>query len=265
LEKPLRKKRGYLRVTALSEVRTGVAVWVYLRERLRLELRPLDPLRLRGFAPPRARAVVRLLPPDFREPVFFADFLAPLFREAVFFAPLDFFLEVGRDLELLRPPEAFRALDFPAPDDRDEVEVVELLLGIDGVRAAEVEPLPNPLLPLVEVPPAPAPVIAPEEVPPKLVPPRPGLLVPPLLPSPPPVSVDSCRLPDPLGRPLLPLGAPPPKRSSSSSSSSPSSSATTVASESTSSSSSASSALSQRRSLWSSLIAQPPSSSSSSS
>ena len=236
----------------------------YLRERPfdRAFLAP--PLRPRDLEVPRARELAPRRAEDFRPAAFRAPpFRAPAFRPLV--------------LAFFRPPErallVFRALEdflpgFFLPKDLDELFAAFLALAVEvpptgralavgppalvppGVtRPAEVELEPNGVRPaLPEVPPTPSPPLdVPEDGPlPKLEPP----LVPPVPPSPPPVSVDSCRFPEPFGRPLLPLGAPPPKRSSSSSSSSASSpSLTTVASESTSSSSSVSSALSHRRSL----------------
>lgn len=218
--------------------------------------RPFDPpflappLRLRDLGAPPDRDLPALRAEDFRPPAFLpaafflppdrplASFPADAFRAPDFFPPEAFFagfpaaalgaVEAGRDvaagrLALVPPLDARPAAAEPEPN------------GVRPAAPAAAAPAPKALLdaplPYGELPPAP---LEPPAGPPE----------------PPPVSVDSCRFPEPFGRPLLPLGAPPPKRSSSSSSSSASSpSLTTVASESTSSSSSASSALSHRRSL----------------
>src|SRR6185295_17893834 len=246
LPPPRQKKRGYLRVTAPRAPRTGAAK-KYRFDRFfepppffAFDLEPpFEPL----LAPFREAA---LAPPDLRAPAFFfapppglrALFAAPPFLAADLLAPDDFEallaagalgIPDGRPAELVEPVVLPAADDEPAPEGE--------------VRPAMLDEVPLPKAPLeagVEVPPK---LELPPD-PPKL--PRPP--APPPL-APPPVSDESCFLPDPLGRPLLPLGAPPPKRSSSSSSSSSSPSLTTVASESASSSSSASSALSHRRSL----------------
>jgi len=204
---------------------------------LALDFRPPE----LDFRPPDFRAPDRLddLLDDFRPPddALRPDFFPPDDLDAVFAA----FFRL--------PPAAFRLLDPPVDP------LVGLLAEPDvpPERVAGLDddpPLPNELgRPALADVPEPRPEVVPEEerllpnaelpeAPPPPMPPSP----PPLLP--PPVRDDSCFLPEPFGRPLLPLGAPPPKRSSSSSPS-----ATTVASVSGSSSSSASSALSQRRSL----------------
>jgi hypothetical protein len=232
---------------ALSTPQGGIRV--YLLER------PFDPpflalpLRLRDLEAPPDRDLLALRaddfrPPAFRAPVFFlpparglAFFPADAFRAADFFPPEDFFV------------------DFPAPDlgavkvGRDVAAGRLALVPPLAARPAAAAPEPNGVRPAAPGAAAPAPKAL-------LGAPLPygELLLVPLAPAappePPPVRDDSCRFPEPFGRPRLPLGAPPPKRSSSSSSSSESSpSLTTVASESTSSSSSASSALSHRRSL----------------
>ena len=232
---------------ALGTAQGGMRV--YLLER------PFDPaflappLRLRDLEAPPDRDFPALRAEDFRPAAFRAPafFLPPdralaFFPAEAFFAP-DFF-----------PPEAFFA-DFPAPA-LGAVEAARVVaagrLAIApplAARPAAAEPEPNWVRPAAPAAAAPAPnalLDAPLPYGELLLVPLP----PAAPPEPPPVSVDSCRFPDPFGRPLLPLGTPPPKRSSSSSSSSASSpSLTTVASESTSSSSSASSALSHRRSL----------------
>src|SRR3954471_1724301 len=239
---------------------------------------PLDRL------PEAFRADV-FLPPDLRAPAFFA----PPARDAVFrvppaFFPVDFLPLEDRDALLVAffldppddpdvdplvdpDPDRLAELDgapvpppeaIPPPDrpllELDPVPVRPELEAAppptDGVREEPNpdEVPPNPPLGVVEVPPSPELPDEPELVPPRPPSPPPAALPPPPA-LPPPASEDSCFLPDPFGRPLLPRGAPPPKRSSSSSSSSSSASLTTVASESVSSSSSASSALSHRRSL----------------
>lgn len=229
-----------------------------------LEPRDLDAdPRPEDFRPPELR------PPDFRAPPFLApdrlDFLAAAFRppdddfRPDFRPPDD--LEELREAFFLLPPLDLRLLELPDP--LDPVEDRLLAPDVLPVRADDpVEPdepalLPNELgrAPPEVPPPRPDAVPEDDEPPPNpelpeldpVPPPLKTLEAPP--PLPPPVSEDSCFLPEPFGRPRLPLGAPPPKRSSSSSSSSSSPSATTVASVSVSSSSSESSALSQRRSL----------------
>src|SRR4051812_38253373 len=261
---------------------------IYRRERpLELDLRPpprppeardreLDPRFAADFLPPELRAA------DFRAPALRAperldgrleDFRAPddAFRPDFFpsedlDAPPEVFLRPPPDdlrlldpLEPLEPPaERLDPADVPAlrveledpavrvePEDPLSEELDRLAPPNEPLPAPEVEaggtaaPAPPPNDPLPEAPP-PVALLPPPKAPP------PGALPPP---EPVPASDDSCFLPDPLGRPLLPRGAPPPNRSSSSSSSSSSPSATTVASVSASSSSSESSALSQRRSL----------------
>lgn len=233
---------------ALGSAQGGMRIYLFER--------PFDPpflappLRLPDLEAPPDRALVFFPAEGFRPPAFLvATFFLPPDRGLAFF-PADAFRAPD-----FFPPEDFFA-DFPAP----ALEAVEAgrdvatgrltLVPPPGARPAAAEPEPNGVRPAAPAAAAPAPkalLDAPLPYGELLLAP----LEPPATPpEPPPVSVDSCRFPEPFGRPLLPLGAPPPKRSSSSSSSSESSpSLTTVASESTSSSSSASSALSHRRSL----------------
>jgi hypothetical protein len=216
-----------------------------------LELLPRDLARALGREPDLPPAAFR--PAALRAPPFREDALVAAFRPPDVFFLADFF--VLEELALL--PAFFCA---PPPVLAVAGRLVDGPAGVD-VRAAGATPPDEVVRPgPPEVPPPPSPldpVDDPPNVPPVAPPPVPVarapvpvLPRPPPPPPPPPVREDSCGFfPEPLGRPLLPLGAPPPKRSSSSSSSSSSPSLTTVASVSTSSSSSASSALSQRRSL----------------
>src|SRR3954469_3757285 len=241
-------------------------------------------LRAADFRPPDLRPPERLdgRVDDFRLPddAFRPDFLVPEDLDA----PAEVFLRPPpEDLRLLDPPDRVDAPDLLAPpelpdaleppeppaDRLDPADVPALRVELEdpAVRVELEDPLseelerlapPNAPVPAPEVEaggtaaPAPPPNDPPPEAPPPvalLPPPKapPPVALPP--PEPVPAKDDSCFLPDPFGRPLLPRGAPPPNRSSSSSSSSSSPSATTVASVSASSSSSESSALSQRRSL----------------
>ena len=259
----LRKKRGHAYSSTQEKARllesnraSGTAHGGrknYLRERpFEPELFPLpralDPPLGRELAPRRVEAFLAALP----RLAFGALFLA-LFFPAAFRPP-------APDLALLAPD--FCPAAFPVPEDLEALFAAFLGVppplvgrgaGAELLPAATPPPLRalggEPPRPLRAAPPAPA-ALDPLDAPPEGALPNAPLPDPAAPPSPPPARDDSCRFPDPLGRPLLPLGAPPPKRSSSSSSSSASSpSLTTVASESTSSSSSASSALSHRRSL----------------
>ena len=177
----------------------------------------LPPLRPPDLAPPLGRL-------DFRAAPFLALFLAPAFFPADLLPP-------DLDLAAFRPPEDLRAPALFPPEDLEGLSVAFLLVPtpepdrgalvpLPVLRAGDAEPPKELRAPAPEVLPAAGALVGvvegrtlPYPVPPLV---DPGVPPPP---SPPPVRDDSCRFPDPLGRPLLPLGAPPPKRSSSSSSS----------------------------------------------